>query len=61
MATFATLDWLVLAAYFGGLLAIAIWVMRQKNDTTEDYFLAGKNAGWMVTTMTRSKRFRVRD
>ncbi|MFK7936551.1 MAG: sodium:solute symporter [Saprospiraceae bacterium] len=48
MTTFATLDWLVLAAYFGGLLAIAIWVIRQKNDTTEDYFLAGKNAGWMV-------------
>ncbi|NNF33335.1 MAG: sodium/solute symporter [Saprospiraceae bacterium] len=48
MTTFATLDWLVLAAYFGGLLAIAIWVMRQKNDTTKDYFLAGKNVGWFV-------------
>ncbi len=48
MTNFATLDWLVLAAYFGGLFAIAIWVIRQKNETTEDYFLAGKNVGWFV-------------
>ena len=48
MTTFAPLDWVVLAAYFGGLLAIALWVIRQKNETTEDYFLAGKNVGWFV-------------
>lgn len=44
----ATLDWVVLAAYFLGLGAIAVWVVRQKNDTTEDYFLAGKDVGWFV-------------
>ena len=43
MTSFATLDWIVLSAYFVGLLAIAVWVIRQKNETTEDYFLAGKN------------------
>jgi len=45
---FVTLDWIVLAAYFLGLGAIAVWVVRQKNDTTEDYFLAGKDVGWFV-------------
>ncbi|HOY15050.1 MAG TPA: Na+/glucose cotransporter, partial [Saprospiraceae bacterium] len=48
MTTFSTLDWVVLGGYFFILLAIAYWVTRQKNDTTEDYFLAGKNIGWFV-------------
>jgi len=43
-----TLDWIVLAAYFLGLGGIAVWVIRQKNETTEDYFLAGKDVGWFV-------------
>ncbi len=45
---FETLDWVVLGLYFCALLAIAVWVMRQKNENTEDYFLAGKNVGWFV-------------
>ena len=48
MTTFATLDWVVLSGYFIILLGIAFWVTRQKNDTTEEYFLAGKNIGWFV-------------
>lgn len=48
MTTFATLDWVVLGGYFIILLGIAYWVTRQKNDTTEEYFLAGKNIGWFV-------------
>lgn len=44
----ATLDWVVLALYFGVLLVIAFWVVRQKNNTTEEYFLAGRNVGWFV-------------
>ncbi len=48
MNSFHTLDWIVLSLYFISLLAIAWWVIRQKNETTEDYFLAGKNVGWFV-------------
>lgn len=48
MTTLAPLDWVVLGGYFAALLAIAVWVMRKKPETTEDYFLAGKNVGWMV-------------
>ncbi|HVK96235.1 MAG TPA: sodium:solute symporter [Flavisolibacter sp.] len=43
-----TLDFIVLGAYFLILGFIAWWVLRQKNKTTEDYFLAGRNVGWFV-------------
>lgn len=43
-----TLDWIVLAAYFAVLGGIAVWVIKQKNKTSEDYFLAGRNVGWFV-------------
>ncbi len=43
-----TLDWWVLGLYFAALIAVAIWVVLQKNKNTEDYFLAGRNVGWFV-------------
>ncbi len=43
-----TLDWIVIAGYFALLLAIAAWVIRQKQADSEDYFLAGRNMGWFV-------------
>ena len=43
-----TLDWIVIAAYFGLLLGIAWWVIRQGADSAEDYFLAGRHLGWFV-------------
>ena len=43
-----TLDWIVLSAYFLALIAVAVWVVLQKNKNTEDYFLAGRNVGWFV-------------
>jgi solute:Na+ symporter, SSS family len=42
-----TLDWIVLGIFFLGLIGIIVWVLRHKEETTEDYFLAGKNAGWL--------------
>jgi len=42
------LDWIVLGIYFFVLLGVAVWVFIQKNNNTEDYFLAGRNAGWFV-------------
>jgi len=48
MKSLETLDWVVIAAYFAVLLAVAWWVIRQKNNNTEDYFLAGKDVGWFV-------------
>jgi len=43
-----TLDWLIIALYFGLLASVASWVIRKGKDTAEDYFLAGRNLGWWV-------------
>jgi SSS family solute:Na+ symporter len=43
-----SLDWVVVAGYFGGLLALAWWVIRQSKDTADDYFLAGRHLGWFI-------------
>lgn len=48
MGVLATIDWVFIALYFILILGIAWWVMRQKNDTSDDYFLAGRNLGWFV-------------
>jgi SSS family solute:Na+ symporter len=42
------LDWLIIAAYFGLLLALSWWVILRRKKTAEDYFLAGRNLGWFV-------------
>ena len=44
----STLDWVVICGYFALLLAVAYWVINQKNKNSEDYFLAGRNMGWFV-------------
>jgi solute:Na+ symporter, SSS family len=43
----ATLDWIVLGIFFLGLIGIIVWVLYKKDKDTTDYFLAGKNAGWL--------------
>jgi SSS family solute:Na+ symporter len=47
-ATFATLDWIAIAAYFGVMLLIVWWVVLQKQQTSTDYFLAGRHMPWFV-------------
>jgi len=41
------LDWIVIALYFCLIGVVAWWYGRGQKDTT-DYFLAGRNAGWVV-------------
>ena len=41
-------DWFTLGLFFLGLIAIIWWVLRQKAETTTDYFLAGRDAGWVA-------------
>jgi len=45
---FATLDWIVIGFYFLLIAGLAIWVMTRKQESSEDYFLAGRNIGWFV-------------
>lgn len=48
MSTLATLDWIIIAGYFLIIMGLAWWVIRQKTDTTTDYFLAGRHLGWFI-------------
>ena len=43
-----TLDWLVVAAYFGLLLALTWWAILKNRGTADDYFLAGRDLGWFI-------------
>jgi len=48
MQTLDTFDWVAISLYFLVLFGIALWVIRKKENNTEDYFLAGRNVGWFV-------------
>lgn len=43
----ATIDWIVVGAYFLLLVGIVRWSSRRQN-TSADYFLAGREIGWFV-------------
>ncbi|MCM1503789.1 MAG: sodium:solute symporter [Muribaculum sp.] len=44
----AFLDWIVIALFFVVMVGIIVWVMRQKQNNAEDYFLGGKDATWIA-------------
>ena len=44
----ASLDWLVVLLYFASLAVLTWWVVRKSKDTTDDYFLAGRDLGWLI-------------
>ncbi|MCP4639951.1 MAG: sodium/solute symporter, partial [bacterium] len=46
-STLERLDWLVIGLYFAGLLAI-VWRSSKKQESSADYFLAGRNIGWFA-------------
>jgi SSS family solute:Na+ symporter len=48
MTEFALLDWIVLGIFIALLIGIVIWVSRMKEDTSSDYFLAGRDATWIA-------------
>ncbi|MDR2118921.1 MAG: sodium:solute symporter [Tannerellaceae bacterium] len=43
-----TLDWIVIGVFALLLIAIVVWVFRQKQRTSGDYFLAGRDATWLA-------------
>ncbi len=48
MTVLSTLDWILILLYFSIILGIAWWVIKQKSETSDEYFLAGRNLGWFV-------------
>jgi SSS family solute:Na+ symporter len=43
-----SLDWIVLGGFFVVLILVIWWVLRQKEETSTDYFLAGRDVGWVA-------------
>jgi SSS family solute:Na+ symporter len=43
-----TIDWIVLGIFCLGLVGMIIYAAKQKNDTSTDYFLAGRDATWLA-------------
>jgi len=48
MTSLATIDWIIVAGYFAIILGLAWWVIKQRQDTSTDYFLAGRHLGWFI-------------
>ena len=48
MHVLAPLDIVVIVAYFVAILSIGLFYSLRSRDTSEDYFLAGRNMGWIV-------------
>jgi SSS family solute:Na+ symporter len=44
----STLDWIVIGLFAIVLIAIVIWVFKQKQTSSGDYFLAGRDATWLA-------------
>ena len=42
-----SIDWLVIAAYLG-ILCVIVWRSSRHQDSSTDYFLAGRNVGWFA-------------
>jgi SSS family solute:Na+ symporter len=42
------LDWTIIAAYFALLFGMTWWSILKNKATTDDYFLAGRNLGWLI-------------
>ena len=43
-----TLDWLVIGIFFLALIGIIVWVVKQKQNDSADYFLGGRDATWLA-------------
>ena len=43
-----TLDWVTIALYFGLLAGLTWWSVARSRNTADDYFLAGRDLGWVV-------------
>lgn len=41
-------DWIIILIYFLMILGLSWWVLRQKQETSTDYFLAGRHLGWFI-------------
>ena len=43
-----SLDWIIIGIFILCLIGIILWVVRQKQKDSADYFLSGKDATWIA-------------
>src|SRR2546430_73742 len=48
MSNLQTLDAVVIAGYFVILALIGLWAARREKNVSSDYFLAGRDVGWLA-------------
>src|SRR3989339_1133862 len=48
MSVLQPLDWIVIAGYFGLILGIVWWASKKQKETSDSYFLAGRELGWFI-------------
>lgn len=48
MSVLSYIDWIVIAGYFAIIIGISWWVIRKRQKTAADYFLAGRHLGWFI-------------
>jgi len=48
MSTISIIDWWVIAGYFAVIAVLAWWTIKRRQDTSTDYFLAGRHLGWFI-------------
>src|SRR5439155_844172 len=48
MTKLAALDLVAIALYFGASLGIGYWALRRNRGASADYFLAGRDVGWLA-------------
>src|SRR5258706_15360075 len=48
MTKLAALDLVATALFFGARLGIGYWALRRNRNASADYFLAGRDVGWLA-------------
>jgi SSS family solute:Na+ symporter len=48
MTALHPIDWIIIAGYFLVIIGLAWWVIKKRQDTSTDYFLAGRHLGWFI-------------
>ncbi|MFD0836711.1 sodium:solute symporter [Mariniflexile aquimaris] len=48
MQALQTLDWIVIGIFALLLIGIIVYVVKQKQQSSDDYFLGGRDAGWIA-------------
>ncbi|MGB6121873.1 MAG: sodium:solute symporter, partial [Bacteroidota bacterium] len=48
MTLLGPIDWILVGLYFCVIMGLAWWAIKKRQDTSTDYFLAGRHLGWFI-------------